>query len=92
MGVCVCKAVHSYNICFRKRGVIQRDQYSQGKEGCLWPERVILMATRLPSRQSGREQRDRRGLGKGVVVVREVMKTIHPSPDVSDTERVSEVV
>lgn len=73
--------------------VIQKDPDSQGKEGSLWPERVILMDTRLPSRQKARET-VKRGWGKGGgegkwdgVENREVMKTIHPSPDVNDTVR-----
>lgn len=81
--------------------VIQKDPDSQGKEGSLWPERVILMDTRLPSRQKGRGT-VKRGWGKGGqggrecegdgVVKRQVMKTIHPSPDVSDTGREKEVL
>lgn len=67
--------------------VIERDPDSQGKEWSLWLGMVILMDTRLPSRQreGGME---RAVLGRGVLAVREVMRTIHPLSDVSDTREV----
>lgn len=37
--------------------VTEKDPNSQGKEGSLWPERVILMDTRLPSRRQGTVKR-----------------------------------
>ena len=53
--VCVRLPIHAKFVFRGGGGVIQRDPDSQGKEGSLWPERVILMDTRLPSRQKGRE-------------------------------------
>lgn len=64
--------------------VIERDPDSQGKKWSLWLGLVILMDTRLPSRQ-------REGVffwEEGAQAVREVMRTIHPLADVSDTKEV----
>lgn len=64
--------------------VIERDPDSLGKEWSLWLGMVILMDTRLPSRQ-----REGAVFGEeGAQAVREVMRTIHPLSDVSDTREV----
>lgn len=65
--------------------VIERDPDSQGKEWSLWLGMVILMDTRLPSRQ-----REGAVFGEeGAQAVREVMRTIHPLSDISDTGEVT---
>lgn len=56
----VCKASYSCRVCLWT-GAIQQVPDSQGKEGSLWPEFVILMDTRLASRQ----KRDWEGEGWG---------------------------
>lgn len=69
--------------------VIERDPDSQGKEWSLWLGMVILMDTRLPSRQGEGRREEGSGFGEeGVQAVREVMRTIHPLSDVSDTREV----
>lgn len=67
-------------------GAIQQDPDSQGKEGSLWPEFVILMDTRLPSRQKRDWKRGGGVRGGRRGVVREVMKTIHLVTSLTERE------
>lgn len=65
---------------------IQRVPDSQGNEGSLWPTFVILMDTRLSSRQKGEWVEGRRGS------VRKVMKTVYLATSLTERESELEVL
>lgn len=73
--------IYSCRVCLWT-GPIQPGPDSQGNQGSPWPEFVILMDTRLPSRQKGGLGEGPGGGGGGG----RVMKTIHLVTSLSERE------